>query len=146
MVWSLIMAYKESYFAAGFLNTPKRTAPAMEPTINATMYMKGFPIVAITNTPPCGARNVHPNNIDNAPATPDPKTQDGITWIGSPAAYGMAASEMKQSPIIAFTGADLRSLSVNLFLNSQDAIAMAIGGTIPPTITAAIIWNPAVVS
>ena len=57
---------------------------------------------------------------------------------GSPAANGIAASEMKQSPMIALTGAVFLSLSVNLFLNTHEAMAIAIGGTIPPTITAAI--------
>ena len=36
------------------------------------------------------------NAIDNAPATAEPITQEGITWRGSPAAYGIAASEIKQ--------------------------------------------------
>ena len=79
------------------------------------------------------------NAIDNAPATAEPITQEGITWRGSPAAYGIAASEMKQSPMIALTGAVFLSLSVNLFLNTHEAMAIAIGGTIPPTITAAMI-------
>lgn len=43
-----------------------------------------------------------------------------------------------ESPIIKFVGPAFLSSAVNLFLNTNVAIAIAIGGTIPPTITAAM--------
>ena len=56
----------------------------------------------------------------------------------APAANGIAASEMKQSPMIALTGAV--SIIICEFVFKYPAEAMwPIGGTIPPTITAAMI-------
>ena len=64
--------------------------------------------------------------------------QDGSTWIGSDAAKGMAPSVINASPMIKLVGPASRSSFVNLSLNSRDASAIAHGGVMPPTITAAI--------
>ena len=79
--------------------------------------------------------------IDRAPATAEPATIDGITLIGSAAANGIAPSEMKDRPIIKVVIPDLRSLSVKRLPKNMVQRAMAIGGTIPPAITAAITPN-----
>ena len=77
--------------------------------------------------------------MDKAPATAEPTTHAGNTWSGSDAANGIAPSVMKESPIMKLVGPAFLSSSVNLFLKIKVASAIAIGGTIPPTITAAII-------
>src|SRR5699024_3843669 len=52
------------YFAAGFLNNPSITAPIMEPTSNATIYISAFPTTGNTKIPPCGAISVQPKAMD----------------------------------------------------------------------------------
>ncbi len=66
-----------------------------------TIYMGRFPTafgMKSTKTPPCGARSVAPNNMDNAPVTAEPATIEGMTRSGSAAAKGMAPSEIKEIP------------------------------------------------
>ena len=109
------------------------------PTTSATRYIAACPTTGNTKIPPCGAISVQLNAAESPPATPAPTTHAGMTCNGSAAANGIAPSVMKESPIIKFVGPALRSCSVNLFLNNKDAIAIAIGGTIPPIITAAMI-------
>ena len=58
---------------------------------------------------------------------------------GSAAANGIAPSVIKDKPMIKFVGPAFLSSAVNLFLKNKVPSAMAIGGTIPPIITAAII-------
>ena len=45
---------------------------------------------------------------------------------------------IKERPMIKFVGPAFLSSAVNLFLKKIVAKAIAVGGTIPPTITAAI--------
>ena len=77
--------------------------------------------------------------MDIAPASPEPTIHEGSTWIGSDAAKGIAPSVINASPIIKLVGPDSLSSLVNLSLKRRVASAIAHGGTIPPTITAAII-------
>ena len=63
---------------------------------------------------------------------------DGITRPGSAVANGIAPSVMNENPKIQFVTPARRSSSVYLFLKNAVPIAVANGGTIPPTITAAI--------
>lgn len=49
----------------------------------AIAYINGFPIVGRTKIPPCGARSVQLNAIDNPPAVAEPIIQEGITLNGS---------------------------------------------------------------
>ena len=51
----------------------------IEPTSHDTIYINGFPTVANTKIPPCGAISVHPNNAERKPATPAPTNVHGIT-------------------------------------------------------------------
>ena len=62
----------------------------------------------------------------------------GNTCSGSAAANGIAPSVIKERPMIKFVGPAFLSSAVNLFLKKIVAKAIAVGGTIPPTITAAI--------
>ena len=68
----------------------------------------------------------------------------GMARIGSAAANGMAPSVMNERPITIFDKPASCSCLVNLSLNNNVAINTAIGGTIPPAITAAIITEPPV--
>ena len=79
---------------------PRITAPTIEPTKIATKYMNQFPITGKTKIPPCGAGNVQPKIIVNAPATAEPMTHEGITFNGSAAANGIAPSVMNDNPMI----------------------------------------------
>ena len=83
--------------------------------------------------------SVHLNAIESAPAIPEPTISEGITCSGSAAANGIAPSVMKLRPITMFAGPVFLSASVYFFLDTIVEIAIAIGGTIPPTITAAMI-------
>lgn len=49
----------------------------------AIAYINGFPIVGRTKIPPCGARSVQLNAIDNPPAVAEPIIQEGITLNGN---------------------------------------------------------------
>ena len=83
-----------------FFNVERIKHPTTEPAAIASKYNDQLFTVAITNTPPCGALNWQSNATDKPPATAEPITHDGITWIGSLAANGIAPSEMKDSPMI----------------------------------------------
>ena len=100
--------------------------------------MKGLPIVGTTKIPPCGAINVQPNIITNAPLNADPITHDGITLNGSLAANGIAPSVINDKPKIIFVSPDFLSPSVNFRLKKSVAIEIINGGGIPPAIDAAI--------
>ena len=126
-------------YATFFFRTPNSTADTTDPIASATRYMNGLPTVGNTKIPPCGAIRVQLNAMESAPATADPTIQDGSTCNGSEAANGIAPSVMKESPITKFVGPAFLSSAVNLFLKKIVARAIAIGGTIPPIITAAII-------
>ena len=78
------------------------------------------------------------NSMDRAPATAEPIAQAGITWRGSEAAKGIAPSVMKLNPMIKFVTQEERSCFVNFFLNSRVQRAMAMGGTMPPIMTEAM--------
>ena len=109
------------------------------PTTRETRYITAFPTTGNTKIPPCGAISVHPNNIDIPPAIAEPMIQDGSTCSGSDAANGIAPSVINARPMIKFVGPASLSSFVNLSLNNSVERAMAHGGTIPATITAAII-------
>ena len=78
------------------------------------------------------------NAMDSAPASAEPTIQEGSTRRGSDAAKGIAPSVMNARPMIKLVGPDSRSCFVYFFLNRMVDRAIAQGGTIPPTITAAI--------
>ena len=88
------------YCCTSFLITPSNNAVITEPTAQETIYIRGFPTVANTKIPPCGAINVQLNNIDKDPATAEPITQETITRIGSAEANGIAPSDIKENPIM----------------------------------------------
>ena len=126
------------YCCTSFLITPSNNAVIAEPTAQETTYIRGFPTVANTKIPPCGAINVHPNNADKNPATPAPTSVQGMTCNGSDAANGIAPSVIKEAPITRFETFELRSATVNFFGKNQHASAIPIGGTRPPTMMHAI--------
>ena len=137
---AILITFSVSYlFDTSFFKSPRITHPTTEPTASDMRYNSGWPTVKNTKIPPCGAINVQLNAMDNAPATAEPMIQDGSTRNGSDAANGIAPSAIKESPITMFVGPAFLSSSVNLFLKNMDASAIASGGSIPPTITAAMI-------
>ena len=94
--------------------------------------------MANTNSPPCGAISVHRKAAESAPATAAPMKVQGITCPGSAAAKGMAPSVMKPQPITMLDTVEFLSAFVNFFGKKMQARAMPRGGTMPPTITAAM--------
>ncbi len=94
-----------------------------------------------TKIPPCGARSPTPSAMLSAPVTAPPAIIAGITRSGSAAANGIAPSEMKDAPSSQAAAPFSRSTSVNSFLRTTVARAIASGGTIPAVITAAITWK-----
>ncbi|CAB0780222.1 hypothetical protein FRC0182_01324 [Corynebacterium diphtheriae] len=66
--------------------------------------------------------------MEIAPADAPPIINDGITLNGSPAAKGIAPSEMKESPKSYADFPFSRSVSVNTFLSIMVAKESAIGG------------------
>ena len=66
-------------YSTFFLSNPSITHVIIEPTSHDTIYINGFPTVANTKIPPCGAISVHPNNAERKPATPAPTNVHGIT-------------------------------------------------------------------
>ena len=121
-----------------FFNSPKSAVETNVPTKRATRYITAFSITGTTKIPPWGAIKVHPNTMESAPAAAEPTIHAGNTCTGSDAANGIAPSVINASPMTKFVGPDCLSSFVNLFLNSSVARAIAQGGVIPPTITAAI--------
>ena len=63
----------------------------------AIAYINGFPIVGRTKIPPCGARSVQLNAIDNPPAVAEPIIQEGITLIGS---FALNLQDNQSSPLL----------------------------------------------
>ena len=89
-----------AYSLTFFLSNPSNPHAMKAPITNATRYINGFPIVGSTKIPPCGARSVQLNAMDNPPAVAEPIIQEGITLNGSFAANGIAPSEIKDNPIM----------------------------------------------
>ena len=109
----------------------------------AATHRSTLPIAKKTKIPPCGAREVAPTAIDRAPVTAPPAIIEGMTRSGSAAAKGIAPSEMKDAPSSQAATPFSRSASVNSFLRTTVAIAIAIGGTMPAAMTAAMIFSVA---
>ena len=63
----------------------------------AIAYINGFPIVGRTKIPPCGARSVQLNAIDNPPAVAEPIIQEGITLNGS---FALNLQDNQSSPLL----------------------------------------------
>ena len=94
--------------------------------------------INITNNPPCGAINLQPKYIDNAPVNAPPTTLAGITRNGSLAANGIAPSEIKHKPSTSAALPASRSVCANLRRAINVAIPKPIGGTMPAAMVAAI--------
>ena len=105
------------------------------------MYSSGWFTTGSRNSPPWGAGHPQWNTMDSAPATPLPKAQAGTTRSGSLRAKGSAPSVTKEAPSSRFCGAVRRSASVKHRGNSRQHSATAMGGTMPPIITEAMISN-----
>ena len=117
---------------------PSRIAATMTPATKAAIYIGQFVMTPKTKMPPCGAGRVQLKSIERAPATAAPIAQGGMTWTGSDAAKGIAPSVMKDRPMMKLVIVDWRSFGVNLPLKRSMAKAIARGGTMPPTMTEAM--------
>ena len=61
-------------------------APTTEPISTDAAYIRGLPMTAMTQMPPCGAGSVQPKSAESPPAMAEPMMQDGSTCPGSAAA------------------------------------------------------------
>ena len=116
---------------------------------SATKYSSAWSTTGKTKIPPWGARKAQPKVIDSAPDSAAPMTQLGSTRSGSAAAgmrtRGSASFQNEKTagtfqPLIASNSwlPLPRSSSVHFLLHKVVDSAIAIGGTMPPTMTAAM--------
>ena len=117
---------------------PMMTAAMTAPAAKDAKYIGQLVTTPKTKMPPCGAGTVHPKSMERAPAAADPIAQGGIMCNGSDAAKGIAPSVMKDSPMIKLVIVDCRSFGVNFFLKSSMEREIAMGGTMPPIMTDAM--------
>ena len=122
-------------------------APSIVPIRAARIaFQQVAPITAYEINPPSGAIAVPPNNTQVAPPKNEAVTVVPITLIGSLTTYGIAPSDIPQNPIIKFAGDACLSPLANFCGNNHVAKAIQAGGTIIPTMFAAIncsaaVWN-----
>src|SRR5699024_363297 len=95
------------FYFTRFFNTPNKIAVTAIPIAIANKYSNIFPArvefpskVVRINNPPCGAGEPILTNYTKPPDTADPATAEGISLAGSEAENGMAATVMKEAPII----------------------------------------------
>ena len=100
-----------------------------------------LPTAKSTKIPPCGARTLTSRAIERPPVTALPSMMAGMTRSGSAAANGIAPSVMNEAPSSQAALPFSRSAGVNSFGRTTVARARAIGGTMPASITAAMILS-----
>ena len=108
------------------------------PMAKASRYNGHLVIRGNTKMPPWGALSSQPNSMERPPATAEPIIWAGMTRSGSAEANGIAPSVMNDSPRIHAASPWRFSASENFLGRSRDARLTATGGTMPPTIIAAI--------
>ena len=94
-----------------------------------------------TKMPPCGARTLTSKSSERPPVTALPSMIAGITRSGSAAANGMAPSVMNDAPSSQPALPFSRSGRLNRRGRTTVARASAIGGTMPASMTAAMIFS-----
>lgn len=114
-------------------------APNTQAMIAANIaFQQAAPITAYEIIPPSGAIATPPNRTDKHPPTNEAVTDVPITLTGSLTTYGIAPSDIPQNPIIKLAGEACLSPLPNFCGNSQVHNAIITGGTMIPTMLAAI--------
>ena len=93
----MLSLFSSTFSGSGFFKKKRIKHPTSAPMKIANAYINGFPIVGRTKIPPCGARSVQLNAIDNPPAVAEPIIQEGITLNGS---FALNLQDNQSSPLL----------------------------------------------
>ncbi len=122
-----------------FFKAPSMNAPNTHAAMAATIaFQQAAPITAYEIIPPSGAIATPPSSTDKHPPKNEAVTDVPITLIGSLTTYGIAPSDIPQNPMIRLAGEACLSPLPNFCGNSHVHNAIITGGTIIPTMFAAI--------
>lgn len=93
----MLSLFSSTFSGSGFFKKERIKHPTSAPMKIAIAYINGFPIVGRTKIPPCGARSVQLNAIDNPLAVAEPIIQEGITLNGS---FALNLQDNQSSPLL----------------------------------------------